>query len=514
MKNRRAATILLAALGTAACGPVQEREPNDHFSQATPARAGRAVEGRLGAASDIDWYRLSSRREGTLSVRLGGIRDVDWVLAVHGPDRAELKRVDDTTVGGDEQALDVFLGPGEHYVVVANKNAKAANPRQAYRLDLLLEPGAGREREPNDRALAATPLEPGSPMRGRFHPAADPRAEGEGFEEDWFRVTVSKPGLQVLNVDVSEVPRVDSVLEVYDANAYKVRQVDAGGPGEAESLRNLGVRGPAVYSLRLFSKGRTANAEVFYQLVTELGAYQGRAEFEPNDQRLEATPLEAPSITGSLSPAGDSDWYRVAASTDTRKLLRAELTALPGMDLQLAVMDEVGNRLVLADNMGREQPEALTGFGARSEQYLVVSEKSGRKADPRQAYTLTRELSDWQPGLEYELNDSSAAPQALKTGDSVDGYFAPKGDVDWYEFNVYQKGVAALELTGVVNVRPTLALFDQEYRELKAAAASKPGEPASLEAELEPGTYAARLAPAEPEQNNVRDKYTFRVRMR
>ena len=118
----------------------------------------------------------------------------------------------------------------------------------------------------------------------------------------------------------------------------------------------------------------------------------------------------------------------------------------------------------------------------------------------------------FQPGLEWESNNSSATVQSLKVGDSLDGYFAPKGDEDWYEFNLYQKGMVVIELTGVINVAPTMTLFDQEYKEVATAAAPKSDQPVALERELDRGTYSVRLKPADAAQNNVRDKYSFRVR--
>src|SRR5581483_7953802 len=148
------------------------------------------------------------------------------------------------------------------------------NPGQPYRLTTTFESPAGREREPNDGATSATRLEPGTPMRGHYFPSTNLLAE-DGQEEDWFRIPVDKPGLQILNIDISEVPNVDAVAEVYDANGYKVREADAGGVGEPESIRNFGVRGPSEYKLRLRAKGRAANPDVPYQIVTELLPYQG-----------------------------------------------------------------------------------------------------------------------------------------------------------------------------------------------------------------------------------------------
>ncbi len=511
--NELAGLTLLVLLG--ACGPTKESEPNDSYQQASMLKPGGKATGTIGNPKDQDWYRLDSLAEGVLAVKLGGIKDVDFVISFFDKDRRELKRVDETTVGGDEQLLDLGVSAGAYYLVVSNKNEKANNPAQVYELQTKLDGAAGREREPNDTALTAQTVEAGGLAKGHYWPAKQLLSEDpEAAEEDWYSIEVSKPGLFLLNIDVSEVTKVDAILEVYDTNGYKLKELDAGGIGEGESLRNFGVRGPGKFQLRLRSKYKNAgNPDVTYDLLTELLPYQGATEFEPNDQRADATPLGLDSISGTVAPAADQDWYKVTVDSGTKQLLRSELSGLAGMDLTLSLRDGLGNEVSFIDNMGKEQPEVMTGWGlAGGDYHLVVSEKSGKKSDSRQSYGLTRKLIPWQPGLEWEPNNSSGTVQSLKVGDSVDGYFAPKGDEDWYEFNLYQKGVVVLELTGVINVAPTLVLFDQEYKEVAAAAAPKSGEPVSIERELDRGTYVVRLKPADAAHNNVRDKYSFRVR--
>ncbi len=506
--------ILTAAVLASACGPTREQEPNDSFQQATFLKAGAKAVGTIASPGDQDWYRIESAGDTSFSARLGGIREVDFVLTLLDKDRVVLKKVDETVAGGDEALLDAGLHPGAYYLVVSNKNAQAANAAQEYALSTKNEPGAGREREPDDKALQAVAIEPSGTVRGHYWPTKDLLSEDpEAVEEDWYSVDVAREGVFLLNVDVSEVRNVDPILEVYDATGYKLKDLDAGGVGEGESLRSFGVRGPGKFVLRLRGKHKGAgNSEVPYDLMTELLPYQGRVEFEPNDQRADATPVSLESIQGSISPAGDADWYKVAFDSGTKTLLRVELSGLPGADLVLALKDEIGNDLLVVDNMGKEQPEVLTGWGsAGGEVLLAVTEKSGKKADARQPYTLAKKLIAAQDGLEWEPNNSTAAVQAVKAGESVDGYFAPKGDEDWYEFNLYQKGVVSLELTGVFNVAPGLSLFDQEYAELGAAAAAKPGDPVTLSRELEPGTYVVRLKPADAASVNTRDKYSFRV---
>ena len=257
------------------------------------------------------------------------------------------------------------------------------------------------------------------------------------------------------------------------------------------------------------------SSDVFYELLSELRPYDGRTELEPNDQRDDATPFERDSLTGHIAPAGDADWYRVNADVSTRTILRADLSALPGLDLILTVTDELGQPLLVMDNGMKETPEVLTGIGmTNSTYYLVVTEKTGKAADIRNTYTLTKTLVPWQPGLEWEPNDSTATAQALKVGESVDGYLAPKGDVDFFEFNVYQKGTMVFDLTGVINVRWSAELYDQDNRVLASQLAAKMAEPLSFDKELDPGTYWLRLKGTDPGQNNVRDKYTLRLKAR
>jgi hypothetical protein len=518
MSRMKPSPRLLAPLAVAsffaACGPARESGSNFTYQQASVLKPGGVGVGTMKDSKDPHWWRLDVKSEGVLSARVGGIRDVDFVLSAYDADRRELMRVHEATVGGDEQFIGLGVSPGTYYIVLADSKTDSNNPTEEYRLETKFEPSRGRERRPNASALTAQPIEADGTVRGWYWPTRnllsdDPNAD----DEHWFSVDVQKTGLFLLNVDVGEVPKVDPVLEVYDTNGYKLQTADSGGIGEGESLRDFGVRGPGKYLLRLRSKYKGAgNPDVPFDLMTELLPYQGRTAFKPNYQRSDATPFELDSISDTIGPAGAADWFKVTISTDAKYLLRAEVSGVPGMELVLSLKDSYGNDLVTVDNAGKEQPQVMTGWGAtKGDYYLVVSEKTGKKVDARDAFTLTKKLIPWQAGLEWEPNDSTGTVQALKPGDSVDGYFAPKGDQDWYEFNLFQKATVELDLTGVINVTPSLTLYDQEYKELATASAAKPGDPVQLTRELDRGTYDVRLKPADPAQNNVRDKYSFRV---
>ncbi len=502
----------------AGCGRGLEQEPNDHFTQATAVGATTRMEGTLRTADDVDIYKIESAQGGkTLSLHLGGIREVDFVISILDSDRRELKRFDETALGGDERVFDIALKKGDTYIVISNKNPEARNKDQKYALELRFSSAEGREREPNDRALEATPLPLGGIMRGHYFPSRNLLAEENGFlEEDWYRIDVHQDGKYLLNVDVSEVPSVDSVLEVYGPNSYKIKEIDAGGPGEPEVLRGFGLRGPVHYYLRLRSKSKhSANSEIPYQILTELIPYRGVREFESNDQRLEATEFSREEILGTIAPKGDVDWYEIIVDDEEMKIFSARLGGVEGLDLTLKVTDDLGRTLLEIDDAGKEKPEVLTGLGLiRGKYYLVVGEKTGKRSDARRDYRLSRTLEDFTSGLEFELNDSSGTAQSLEVGGSVDGYIAPKGDRDWYVINVYQAAGFLLEATGVLNVRLRLELFDQEGISVAMADGLRPGEAVTIDHALLPGPYSVRLWAEGAAQNNVRDTYTFRIRAR
>src|SRR5262249_1173331 len=104
--------------------------------------------------------------------------------------------------------------------------------------------------------------------------------------------------------------------------------------------------------------------------------------------------------------------------------------------------------------------------------------------------------------------------QPVKIGEGVDGYVGWKGDVDYYQFNVYQKGTVVFELAGVLNIQFVAVLFDQDVKQIGAWSADKAGESLTLDKELDAGTYYLRLAAKDPGQSNVRDKYSLRLKVR
>ena len=169
---RRVLPVAFLAAILSACSPVvQETEPNDDMAHASRLPANGRAQGTLSRPDDVDWCKVSIERDsGVLSLHVGGIRDVDFVLSFRDKTGAELKRIDETGVGVDEVATDLGVSRGDYYVVLSNKNPAANNPTQKYVLSAKLESAAGRELEPNDSPLTANTLELNGVTRGHYYP--------------------------------------------------------------------------------------------------------------------------------------------------------------------------------------------------------------------------------------------------------------------------------------------------------------------------------------------------------
>jgi len=148
---------------------VREQEPNDfQRAQHIPARA--IVSGSLQAPRDDDWYRVGAPGGKALALRieLKGARDA--ILETYDRDRNRTLRVH---AGGDDPGLI----PAVACIEACFVKVSGSGP-QDYELTVLgADPQLGQELKPNDRAVDATPLQPGKPMQGSYLTADD---------EDWW----------------------------------------------------------------------------------------------------------------------------------------------------------------------------------------------------------------------------------------------------------------------------------------------------------------------------------------
>jgi serine/threonine-protein kinase len=145
--------------------------------------------------------------------------------------------------------------------------------------------------------------------------------------------------------------------------------------------------------------------------VIAYSQYQQRqpklVEAEPNNDLATATPI-APGteVRGKIGQRqnageGDRDYFRLAtgAKPGAPKSIRAELAAIPNIDLSLAVFDRNGKFLGIAESKRTGEPETLAPLNVEDEiVYLAVLEKKDTSLVPTEnlydEYTLTVTIGD------------------------------------------------------------------------------------------------------------------------
>jgi hypothetical protein len=429
---------------------VGEQEPNDfQRAQNVPPRA--IVSGTLRAPRDDDWYRIGAGSGKTLALRveLKGARNAS--LETYDRDRNPSLRIH----AGDESGVIPALACVEACFI----KVSGTGPQQ-YELTVLGgDPQAGEELEPNNRAVDATELQPGTPVRGTFLSSDD---------EDWFRLALMPDSPPVLRLEVTPVEGVRPELEVRaladatllatfrGAEGLFVRNLslhlgeapDAGVQGGAET-GNAGVPdgGPVAtgYYLVLKGKSRHGVPHTPYTFSAMLEPGSQDLELEPNDDAEHATSLTE-TATGFVAPAGDQDWYRVRA--DAPMVLHAELSGADRADLELAAYaagSEKPRLLARANEAGPREIEVLPAVGIPAGDSYVLVQAAARQLDgkwvrdgeDRQTpYRIAIQLVPDDGTSEREPNDDLATAQALSSPIAIKGFIWPRKDVDVFRFRV------------------------------------------------------------------------------
>src|SRR6266404_2675220 len=400
---------------------------------------------------------------------------------------------------------------------------------QEYELTVLGgEPRPGEELEPNDRAVDATELRPGSPVRGTFLTADD---------EDWFRLSVPDGSGDVLRIEVSPVEGVRPELEVRALGDATLLATFRGTEGLF--VRNLSIHlgeaadagapdggpVPAGYFLVLKGKSRHGAPLAPYTLTATVERGAQDLELEPNDDPEHATPLHE-TATGFLAPSGDQDWYRVHADAPT--VLHAEVSGADRADLELAVYagTEKPRLLARANEGGPRELEVLPAVGIPAgDSYLLVQAAARqldgkwiRAGEDRQTpYRLAVQLLPDDGSTEREPNDEVATAQLVSLPVAVKGWIWPRKDVDLFRFHV-EAGHAPVNvmLPAVRGVDLQLRLYQlrgDRPPEVIGSSDSRhgDGEEKLIAVPLKEGDYAVEVSSPRHKDASASQAYTLTV---
>ncbi|MGF1465130.1 MAG: hypothetical protein ACFCGT_03265 [Sandaracinaceae bacterium] len=311
--------------------PTCMRDDQGEPAGALPLEEGMAA-GFLCPLEDKDWYRLTvgpADRLVNISLSVATMRSpveptyTIWTANGDEPGEA-VAGPEPSAVGGPLDDVHC-LSPGEHLIVVRDQNEDAQDLRNPYTLTVSTAPEPDGL-EPNDEAIAATPLPLGMEAEGYV---------GCRGDEDWYVVDVPADNVLRLRLE-SEVATYEPTVRLYNASGEQVlSQTNLRGmtdPTFIDLFRVLPTGG-LWYVVVSDDNDQEADFEVPYRVLVE--AVPDVDPGEPNDTPADATPLAEATcgggwtdwveMTGTIGSPSDNDWFELPLTNCTGGLLEAEL---------------------------------------------------------------------------------------------------------------------------------------------------------------------------------------------
>ncbi|PKL40859.1 MAG: hypothetical protein CVV44_04425 [Spirochaetae bacterium HGW-Spirochaetae-1] len=432
-----------------------EKEGNNSFSTANPLVLQKPVQGFLDTAEDIDLYSFSVDNLSTLDIRLSGIKGVNNAFSVwKGGDQPVLmKLVDDNRKSSPERMANFCAEPGMYYISVqhGDRDRKRGATDSSYTLTVDYRDSLSEEIEPNDNRMQATPLTMNSEITGYFSPAYN-RLNEQGNppfrEEDWYSIQVELDGEKPLLLDVvlSEVPGVNSIISFFGENTEPIAVTDYNATGMAEEIKGMGITVSGTYYIMITSRGYQVQDEKPYYLNVSSREYDSTHELEPNNSRENANTIGNNSIYARFNTPDDRDFFRYEGSA-VAGVYRIEVQPDETSDVVLAIYTQKGKRLIEINNAPAGGKEIYPNLSIRNEFYCEVYSKSPVPTASNE-YTLLVEPLENIRNMENEPNDSKESA-TLIIDDSLRGYISRKDDRDYLLVQYDSRRRVEFEIRGV-----------------------------------------------------------------
>ncbi len=392
-----------------------EQEPNDRAEQALVLTRSSHVVGALAADSaakggDEDWYALEAPATGpkVVDLSVSGIQGVDLVVGLFDADENPLLTLNAKGEGEGER----FPNLGLTRRVLVRVGAAKKGQGGAYTVTALFnEQQPGFEAEPNDRAVDATPLQFESPVQGFL---------AHGGDVDFFRIEL--PG---------EEPPPPAIPETEQPQGQQVPPV-APPPTQERAA----------------------------ETPTPTTPLDGEPTSVPAEPTTPADAEPAPAPTPE--PAAAPPPPEFPEPEPMAGALRVELTAVPGVRLEVSVLTEAEAPLFETKAGAPDEGLTLRNVGyRRADRVLYVVVKSAWTGSGKEAkrgfnaeapYTLSVSQEAAAANAEFEPNDEPGRATPLPRDGYREGFLSPKTDEDLYVLRTDGPVLAQFQLSGVERV--------------------------------------------------------------
>ena len=365
------------------------------------------------------------------------------------------------------------------------------------------------EKEPNNTAATALVIKVPTRLMGAL--------SGDRPDEDYLRLE-GAPN-QVASLEITGIPGADVALELLDRDGNHVALYNSEGEGDGERISNLGLAAPWLVRIHSAKKGSGGSyvATVTYGTVeagSEVESNNRAVDASPltlaqpihgviGDRADEdwfkfevPLPVSAAPVPPGVTPAdaggppaaalaidasqplpsdaavSELDAATAASGTPATPLppavVKLELAGVPNVRLQVELANAA--QAVFYTARSREAGEGIQlrnlalRPGETSYFVIVKSAWSGagkeakRSYNTANSYTLTITPEEAGANAELEPNDDPAHATPLVGDGTRQGFFAPKGDIDYFVIRAEKPTLVRVELTGVDRVDAILSV--------------------------------------------------------
>lgn len=431
------------ATGAYQLAAIAETLPPDAVGNDATTRArvmpGRAVAGSIDYEGDIDAYRLDARRTQRYNITLAGSGASplsDPYLVVVDRDGAELASNDDSN-DGLNSALEFIPRANGPVYVQARAYGDAGAGSYTLNITSSAAPSDGLAGDRSTRGRIAI----GQELSGSLDYPSD---------TDWYRIrlTAGESYRFALNSSGGETALGDPYIRVYTASGDEIAADDDGGDGLNAYLEfTAPTTGTYFVGASAFGDAATGG----YTVSARAGDIPGDASTD-----VSLSP-DGDYRDGTLSPAGDRDWYRIQMAEG--QAVRIGVTSggvTPLSDPYIAMHGPDGAELAADDDGGDGLNSYLEFQAASAGSYYL--EVRGFSEDAEGTYSVNI--------MGGEIGASMDSADSLMPG--PEGRMSMIGaadDVDWFAVELIEGRPYRFSLDGVEPdplADPYLRLYDAE----------------------------------------------------
>lgn len=425
---------------------IPEQEPNDRASSAMPLPGSVIVQSALSpenGRADDDHYRLDASPGNAATVSVSGIPGVDLAMELLDVDGNRIASFNSAPEGKGERIPELGLERAAVVRVFSPKKGSGG----AYTFTVDVHPQReGFEVEPNERPVDATPLILGESIQGFLADRAD---------EDWFSFE--------LGGEEDEIAPEESIAP--DGSVGEADE-DQASPEPDAALADAGPE-PAPLP-------DDADEPAAPPSEPELGAPAEEhapesAPDEPSADQL-PEPESTESTDASTAPTAAAEPPRPAIPPlpTPPALVRIDVEGVPGVRLQVELANQAEAVFYSARSRAPGEGISVRNVALRPNEtrYFVIVRSawigSGkdvtREYNQEAPYRLRVALEEANGSVELEPNDDPDKATPL-VGDGVrQGFFAPKGDVDYFLVRYEEPSLVKVELGGVDRIDSVLSV--------------------------------------------------------